>query len=355
MTGRSVAAQTSRSSCRFGPLEHPVLVDVGDHVARAALGVEAGQHVVEVAAVAGPAARGQGAPAHVEADRDPVAVLGDHPGAPLGLLERGRADVDPPAAGGQRRLEGLVVADAAAHLDLDVEGADDLGLQLAVAAAPEGGVEVDEVQPLGAGVLPARAAATGSPYTRLGAGHALDELDGPALGDVDGGQQLEVVAHGTSRVGPDASGRRVATQLRSSAGAGVAGLLGVELGGPQRAVLDGRDEPVAAVLAPGDQRRAGCGRWSPAASRARRRSARSRTARRPRPANSAEPSGDLDGVPAHVRDDRRLEPLDHPGHSSQPGSRHRARPRARRAPACPRRCRAPDGRRPADARSAGRP
>src|SRR5690349_12078130 len=40
-------------------------------------------------------------------------------------------------------------------------------------------------------------------------------------------------------------------------GAGVAGLLGVELRGPQRPVLDRGHEPVATVLAPGDQWRAG--------------------------------------------------------------------------------------------------
>ena len=58
-------------------LEHAVLVDVGDDVAGAALGVEPGQHVVEVAALAGPAARGERPAADVEPDRDPVAVLGD--------------------------------------------------------------------------------------------------------------------------------------------------------------------------------------------------------------------------------------------------------------------------------------
>ncbi len=90
--------------------------------------------------------------------------------------------------GGQR----LVVADAAAHLDVDVERADDLGLELAVGAAAEGGVEVDEVQPLGAGVLPAPGRGDRVAVDALGAGDALGELDGAALGDVDGGQQLEV-------------------------------------------------------------------------------------------------------------------------------------------------------------------
>ena len=110
--GADVAQQVE-----VGALEHAVLVDVGDDVAGAALAVEPGQHLVEVAALAGPAARGQRAAADVEADRDPVAVLGDRRGAPLRLLERGGADVDPAAAGGHRRLQRLVVADAAAHLD----------------------------------------------------------------------------------------------------------------------------------------------------------------------------------------------------------------------------------------------
>ena len=124
-TGRSVARADVAEQLEVRALEHAVLVDVGDDVARAALGVEPGQHVVQVAAVAGPAAGRQRPTAYVEPDRDPVAVLGDGPGAPLGLLERGGADVDAPAAGRHRGGERLVVADAAAHLDVDVEGADD--------------------------------------------------------------------------------------------------------------------------------------------------------------------------------------------------------------------------------------
>ena len=114
---------------------------------------------------------GQGATTHVETDRDPVAVLGDDTGAPLRLLERCGADVDPPAAGGQGRLERLVVADAAAHLGVDVEGAHDLGLQLAVGAAAEGGVEVDEVQPLGALLLPRQRGLERVAEVTAGAGH----------------------------------------------------------------------------------------------------------------------------------------------------------------------------------------
>ena len=71
-----------------------------------------------------------------------------------------------------------------------------LGLQLAVVAAAERGVEVDQVQPLGAGLLPAQRRLDRVAEPLLGAGDALDQLDGLAARDVDGGQQLEVVAHG---------------------------------------------------------------------------------------------------------------------------------------------------------------
>ena len=50
---------------------------------------------------------------------------------------------------------------------------------------------------------------------------------------------------------------RVRDPVAQQRGAGVAGLLRVELGGGQRAVLDRGDEPVAAVLGPGHQRGAG--------------------------------------------------------------------------------------------------
>ena len=76
-TGRSVRGADVAQQLEVGALEHAVLVDVGDDVARAALVVETVEHLVEVAAVPGPAPRGERLPAHVEADRDPVAVRGD--------------------------------------------------------------------------------------------------------------------------------------------------------------------------------------------------------------------------------------------------------------------------------------
>src|SRR6185437_16227376 len=104
----------------------------GDHVAGAALGVEAGERLVEVAALARPAAGGQGPAAHVEAHRDPVPVLGDDLADPVGVLHRGGADVDPGAPGRQGTVERGVVPDAAGHLNLDVQLADHVGQQAGV-------------------------------------------------------------------------------------------------------------------------------------------------------------------------------------------------------------------------------
>ena len=71
-----------------------------------------------------------------------------------------------------------------------------VGQQVAVVAAAERRVEVDEVDPLGAGLLPAQRGLDRVAEPLLGAGDALHQLDGLAVGDVDGGQQLEVVTHG---------------------------------------------------------------------------------------------------------------------------------------------------------------
>ena len=143
--------------------QHPVGIDVGDHEPRAAGLVQPVQRLQHVAAVPGPAAGRQPAAAHVQTDRDPVPVVGDDLLAPLGLLQRRRTDVDPGASGGQGALQRLVVADAAGDLDVEPELGGDLGDDLGIVAPPEGGVEVDQVDPLRAGVLPALAAARGSP------------------------------------------------------------------------------------------------------------------------------------------------------------------------------------------------
>src|SRR5699024_8050968 len=78
-----------------------VLGDVCDDVALAAGLVEPLEGLPEVPALAGPAAGGEGGPSHVEADGDAVAVLGEDLRGPLRVLERGGAEVDASAPGGQ--------------------------------------------------------------------------------------------------------------------------------------------------------------------------------------------------------------------------------------------------------------
>lgn len=75
-------------------------------------------------------------------------MLGDRRRGPLGVLERRRAEVDASAAGVEGGRERVLVADATAQLDPQVEATDDLGEKLAVAPFAEGRVEVDEVDPL---------------------------------------------------------------------------------------------------------------------------------------------------------------------------------------------------------------
>ncbi len=79
---------------------------------------------------------------------------------------------------------------------LTSSAADHLGEQRGVGAAAEGGVEVDEVDPLGALLLPGQRRLERVAVRRLAAGLALDEAHGLAVGDVDGGQQLESAGRG---------------------------------------------------------------------------------------------------------------------------------------------------------------
>jgi len=65
------------------------------------------------------------------------------------------------------------------------------GEQLAVGAAAEGGIEVDQVDPLGALVLPGLGCAPRVTELPAGACDTLDELDGLTVSDIDGGKELK--------------------------------------------------------------------------------------------------------------------------------------------------------------------
>src|SRR5262249_6205409 len=113
-------------------------------------------------------------------------------------------------------------------LDLHLKPVDHVGEQLAVVAAAEGGVEVDQVDPLGAGRLPGQRGGQRIAVAGRGPGRALDQPDRLAALPVDGGQEFEL---GHARLPspsptPDSSeseyrvqaaGQSVDTQLASSA------------------------------------------------------------------------------------------------------------------------------------------
>ena len=87
----------------------------------------------------------------------------------------------------------VVVADAAGQLDGHVEAAHHLGEQGAVLAATERRVEVDQVDPLGAGLLPGQGRSQRFAVRRLAARLALYQANRLAARDVHGGKQHEVV------------------------------------------------------------------------------------------------------------------------------------------------------------------
>ncbi len=125
----------------------------------------------------------------VQPDGDLVAVLGDRPGTPLRVFQRRGAHIDPGAAGGQCGGQRIVVADATGQFDLHVEFAHHLGQQFAIGTAAERGVQVDQVDPVGAVTLPAQRRVQRRAVLGFAAGLALHQAHGSALDDVDCRQQ----------------------------------------------------------------------------------------------------------------------------------------------------------------------
>ena len=290
--------------------EHAVLRDVGDDVAGTALAVETRQRLPQVAALAGPTPRGERRTAHVETDGDAVAVFGDGGSRPLGVLEGSRAEVHAATSRGERCLERLRVADAAAHLHLDVELTDDAREEFTVRPASERSVEVDEVEPLGAGFLPGLRSGDRVAELAAGAGNALDELDGLALRDVDGGQEFEA---GAGRHDEPFGRLQAAKPVGQQVSSGVAGLLGVELRGGESPVLDGGDEAFAVR---------GIGRLSALAALCRGGEGVNEVEALLLDAREERRRGRrLDPRPSHVRDDGSRETLDLTRPSPQAGLR----------------------------------
>src|SRR5205823_5570588 len=88
-------------------------------------------------------------------------------------------------------VERSIVADTAGQLHRDVELAHHRREQLTVAAAAERRIEVDEVHPLRALLLPAECGRQWVAVRRLRSRLALHEAYGLPVGDVDGGEKDE--------------------------------------------------------------------------------------------------------------------------------------------------------------------
>jgi hypothetical protein len=94
--------------------------------------------------------------AHVKSDGDAVAVPLDDRGGPFGVLQRGGADVHAGRSGLQRGGQRVVVTHAAGHLDVDLvaELMNNLTQLRAVVPRAERRIQIDEMNPLGAGLDP---------------------------------------------------------------------------------------------------------------------------------------------------------------------------------------------------------
>ena len=140
----------------------------------------------------GPALHGHLAAPGVEPDGHPAGVAGGQLGDELGPLDGGGADHDPGHAGVDQPLGGLDGADPAAGLDVAADAAGDGGHVLEVAGlAAAGGVEVDDVDPPGAGLLEGpgdRHRVVG--VDGLGRVVAPQQPDGPPGPQVDGRVEL---------------------------------------------------------------------------------------------------------------------------------------------------------------------
>src|SRR5262249_36563673 len=104
-------------------------------------------------------------------------------------------------------------------LDRHVEPPHDQSEQRRVGTAAERGVEVDQVDPAGSGILPGQGGVPGVSVSGLGAGRALEQPDGLAAGDVNGRQQDQGIGAGRARAGRAGSNSHWmdSSQLASSA------------------------------------------------------------------------------------------------------------------------------------------
>jgi hypothetical protein len=176
------------------PAKHAVSGYVGDHESGAASAVQPMQRLIEIAALPRPATRGELAAFDIQTDGDPLLVAINYLLTPLGALQRGGTDVHSSAPGSECPLQRVIIANAAGQLDIQPEVCDELGHDLGIVATAEGGIQVDQVNPLRAGFLPALGSSPGVPEPSLRTGLTLDQLHRLSSRDVDRRQEYEPVS-----------------------------------------------------------------------------------------------------------------------------------------------------------------
>ena len=155
-TGLSVRSQTCAQQVEVRAGQHAVGGDVGDHEAGAAGRGPAGQGLVQLTALPGPAAGGElacrGRPGRWRSGRRSSAMISSHhsgrSSAAVPMLTRAQ-----PVASARSRVSSSRMPPDSSTLQPQLGG--DLGDDLGVVAAAERGVQVDQVDPLRTGVLPA--------------------------------------------------------------------------------------------------------------------------------------------------------------------------------------------------------
>ena len=130
-------------------------------------------------------------PSHIKADRHTIAVLLDDRSGPVRILQSGGADVHSGGAGLQCGFQRGVVAHATGHLD--VHRATQLmhdGTQLiTVVTGTEGGVQIDQMDPLRAGFDPRASGFQRGAVIGFRTGLTLAQTHGLAVTNVHRGQK----------------------------------------------------------------------------------------------------------------------------------------------------------------------
>ena len=143
----------------------------------------------------GPATGGDHAVARVDGDDDAAGIVACRLADQVRILQRGRADHHAADAEVEPALDRFAVADAAAKLDLAAEALEDRGYRRAIDRfAGKGAVEIDDMQPFGAGLREDLRLGGGIVAIDGGAGHvALGQAHDLAGLEVDGGEDDQAI------------------------------------------------------------------------------------------------------------------------------------------------------------------